>query len=110
MAQIKEYTHELNQEIRSISGGYELDTELRVPWGGRQVLCVLGNAKLDASCCGLWGCRYALIPGYVVEWKCGKRREGQFFSKVETIRDERTRQELTVLLQSKEGVSQVRFW
>jgi hypothetical protein len=110
MGTVKEYTHELNQEIRSISGGYKLDREIRIPWGGRELLCALGNARLDSSCCGTWGCRYALVPGYLLEWKTKKESTGKDVSRVEPVVDERTKQEITAFLQGTEAVTQVRFW
>jgi hypothetical protein len=52
---IREYTHELNREVRSISGGYELEREEKFDMHGKEVLYVVGNAVVDSSCCGVGG-------------------------------------------------------
>lgn len=106
----KEYTHELHREVRSISGGYTLEKEERISIGGKEILYVVGNALADSSCCGFWGCHYALVPGYVVNWKHTKNKDGIPISTVEVIVHEQVKREITKLLEEKEGVSQVRFW
>ena len=106
---IRVYTHELNKEIRSISGGYELEMEEILEMDGKEVLYVVGNAIVDSSCCGVGGCRYALVPGYVREFKTRQDEHGLWMSKVEPIVDRATRQEITRVLKEKEMVQQVQF-
>ena len=107
---VREYTHELNKEVRSISGGYTLEREGTIEVKGKEVLYAVGNGIVDSSCCGFWACRYAVVPGYVVEWKCKKDERGNPVSMVEAIEDEGLKRELTMVLKAKEGVSQVQFW
>jgi hypothetical protein len=107
---IKEYPHELGKEIRFISGGYTLEKEERITIGDKQVLYVVGNALVDSSCCGVWGCYYAVVPGYVLNWKHTKNEEGIYKSTVEAIADEQVKRKITKLLKEKEGVSQVQYW
>jgi hypothetical protein len=106
---VKEYTHELNKEIRSISGGYELDMEGKLEIHGEEILYVVGNAVVDSSCCGVGGCRYALVPGYVREFKTRQDEQGLWVSEVEPIVDRKTRQEITRILKEMEIVQQVQF-
>ena len=106
---IREYTHELNKEIRSISGGYELEMEGKLEIRGKEVLYVVGNAIVDSSCCGMGGCRYALVPGYVKKLKTRQDEQGLWISEVEPIIDNRTRQEITRVLMETEIVQQVQF-
>jgi len=106
----KEYTHELHREIRSISGGYTLEREETIEVDGKEVLYAVGNALADSSCCGFWGCRYALVPGYVVNWKYRENADGMPVSLVESLTDEGVKKELTKLLETDEGVTQVQFW
>ena len=106
---IREYTHELNKEIRSISGGYELDMEGKFEIDGKVVLYVVGNAIVDSSCCGVGGCRYALVPGYVKGFKKRKDEQGLWISEVEPIVDREIRQKITRVLKEKEIVQQVQF-
>jgi len=106
---IREYTHELNREVRSISGGYEFEKEGSLQIDGREVLYVVGNAVVDSSCCGAGGCRYALVPGYVKKFKTRQDEQGLWISEVEPIIDRAIRQEITRVLEEKEIVQQVQF-
>lgn len=106
----KEYAHELQVEYRSISGRYELEKEGKIRVDGKEVLYVVGNAIMDSSCCGPWGCRYALVPGYVVKWKYKKDDKGNPVSLVKTLINVDVSKELAQLLKAKEGAMQVQFW
>ncbi len=103
------YTHELKKRIQAISGWYELEEEGKLRIHGKEVLYVVGIAAVDSSCCGVWGCRYALVPGYILKFKSRKNEQGYWISEVEPIADEKTRQEMVRVLKEKEGVQQVRF-
>ncbi|MEJ2716728.1 MAG: hypothetical protein P8182_06245 [Deltaproteobacteria bacterium] len=105
-----DYTHDLKREVRAISGGYELDTEGKIEVDGREILYAVGNAVVDSSCCGSWGCRYALVPGYVLTWKYRENEEGIPVTRVARITDERVKEQVTKLIEAREQVTQVRFW
>ncbi len=105
----RDYTHELGTEVRSISGGYELEREETMEIAGRQVLYAVGNAVADSSCCGYWGCRYAVVPGYVVRWKYRLDVNGRSVSSVEPLSDPEVRQDITRFLERNEAVTQVQF-
>ena len=49
---------------------------------------MVGGAIVDTSCCGVGGCAYALVPGFVVDWKYRRNEGGLAVSRVEPIRDE----------------------
>ncbi len=104
------YSHELKKEVLSISGWYELEKEERITHGNREVLYVVGNAVVDSSCCGYGGCRYAIVPGYVLSWKSGTNENAVPTSQVEPIRDPDVQSALRNLLEQGEGVTQVQFW
>jgi hypothetical protein len=104
------YTHELNKEVLSISGWYELEKEERITHQGREILYVVGNAVVDSSCCGSGGCRYAVVPGYVLSWKSGTNENGLSTSQVEPVRAPEVQSEIRDLLEGREGVTQVQFW
>lgn len=106
----KEYSHELNREFQSISGKYVLEKELSIEVDGKVVLCVIGNAIVDSSCCGFGGCRYALVPGYVRRLKTRKNDSGLWVSEVEPVVNPESRKEITRLIKKKEWVNQVQFW
>ncbi|MFH1350611.1 MAG: hypothetical protein ABII26_06690 [Pseudomonadota bacterium] len=106
----REYTHELNKEVRSISGMYELEKEGTIEIDGKEVVYAVGNALLDSSCCGRFGCRYAVVPGFVVNWKYKKNDQETPVSTVEPITNEDFKKEISKILEANEWVNQVRFW
>ena len=106
----REYVHqELNQEITAIGGRYVLVKEARLPFGGREVLYLVGHGVVDTSCCGVGGCAYALVPGFILEWKYETNEGGLAVSRVEPMRDEATRKEVRRLIKERETVQQVKF-
>jgi len=106
----QEYVHRpLNQEVTAIGGHYLLVKEARLPFEGREVLYLVGHAAFDTTCCGVGGCAYGLVPGFVVSWKHRNSDQGLAVSGVEPIRDARTQQDLQRLLQKQELVHQVVF-
>ncbi|MBT3312194.1 MAG: hypothetical protein HN379_09390 [Desulfobacteraceae bacterium] len=107
---IKEYAHQLNIEVKSISGEYMLDKEEVVEYKGKKLLYGVGNAMVDSSCCGIYGCRYALVAGYVKSLKTRKNEHNMWISEVETITDKKTRNDIKQLIEKNDCVSQVNFW
>ena len=104
------YVHqELNREITAIGGHYVLMKEVRLPFRGREVLYLVGYGVVDASCCGAGGCAYALVPGFILEWKDGRSADGLPISRVEPIRDEAIQKEVRWLIREEETVQQVKF-
>jgi hypothetical protein len=105
-----EYTHELDEEVRTISGWYMLERDGIIEIDGKEILFAVGNAAVDSSCCGSWGCYYAVVPGYVVDWKYKKNDKGLAVSAVEPVRDDGAKQRISALLEHRERVDQVCFW
>jgi len=107
---IKEYAHQLNIKVKAISGEYMLDKEDVVEYKGKKLLYGVGNAMVDSSCCGVYGCRYALVAGYVKSLKIRKNEHNMWISEVETITDRETRNDIKQLIEKNDCVSQVNFW
>ena len=106
----QEYTHsELQKEVQSISGEYILDREEILTHERREVLYILGRATIDSSCCGVGGCGYAIVPGYVRKLKIRRNPDGLWVSEVEPILDEKSRHDIENLLKERELVQQVQF-
>jgi hypothetical protein len=106
----EKYVHqELNQEIIAIGGHYALVKEVRLLLGDRQVLYLVGYGVFDTTCCGVGGAAYALVPGFILDWKSETNEDGLAISHVEPIRDEVVRKEVQRLIQEQETVSEVRF-
>jgi hypothetical protein len=99
----------LNKAVRSISGHYILSQEKRLSYNGREVLYLIGCAVVDASCCGPGGCTYALVPGFVKQWKYRLTAENLSVTQVDPIRNKADQQELRRVIMEKEPVQQVDF-
>lgn len=107
---LHDYVHrELDEEVAAIGGRYFLTAEARLPFRHREVLYLLGWAVFDTTCCGAGGCSYALVPGFIVDWKTGRNEEGLDVSVVEPIRDRSMRDAVRILIENKESVQQVTF-
>ncbi len=107
---IKEYSHELGKEILSISGRYKLEKEEKIEHNGREILYVIGNAVIDSSCCGDGGCRYAVVPGFIVSWKSKTNEAGVQTSEVEPITEQILKERIRKIIEKNEWVNQVQFW
>ena len=106
---IRPYSHFLGEEVRSIAGGYTLEKEERLEMDGRTVLYVVGNASVDSSCCGVGGCRFANVPGYLEKERVERDENGCWVSLVEPITDPDIQKTIEAFLKKKELVQQVRF-
>ena len=107
---MKEYIHQTGEEVRAIGGGYELQSEDILELDGKKILYVLGYGVFDTSCCGVGGCRYALVPGLLHEYKASTTPDGHFVSQVQPVIDEELRGKISKQLLAKEAIQQVQFW
>ena len=99
----------LNKAVRTISGHYILSLEKRLPYNGREVLYLIGCAVVDSSCCGPGGCSYALVPGYIKDWKYKTDGADLCVSRVVPIRDADAQSQIRRMIMKKESVQQVDF-
>ena len=105
------YIHRpLGEEVRAIGGAYTLEKELRVPHAEREVLVVVGHAFIDSSCCGVAGCRYAFVPGYVQAWHDLRSEEGLPVTTVESIRDRAEQRAIEKAIRAHELIQSIEFW
>ena len=107
-----EYTHlELGQDYATgISGYYVPQQEVKLKYGSREVLYVIGQAVVDSSCCGTANCQYAMVPGYIIRWQPEMNKDGLPVSEVELISDKATRNNIRKIIKETEHVSQIEFW
>jgi hypothetical protein len=104
------YAHiPLDEEVTAIGGYYILEKEVRMPFRGEEVLYVIGMSLIDSSCCGVTGCKYAIVPGYILDWRSGSNADGLMTTEVQPILDKETRQEITGLIKESDLVQQVEF-
>jgi hypothetical protein len=99
----------LHQEITAIGGYYVLVKESQIPFEGRTLLYLVGHAAFETTCCGTGGCAYALVPGFVLQWKNEQDPDGLAISQVEPIRDGNMQERVRRALTDKEPVHQVLF-
>lgn len=109
---IIEYTHpELGEDIQGRAGFYTAAEELTMPYNGREVLYVVGSARLDRPCCGgacCWG--YLQVPGFLIKRSTSSRDTKLPVSQVEIIENENDRNRIRQALMDKHPGSQVEVW
>jgi len=104
------YEHQApGTEFQAISGHYVIEKEVRIPFNNREIFYTTGYAVVDSSCCGTGGCGYALVHGYIVNWKKEKNRDGFEISQMEAIRNDQLKKELQQIINQNENVTQVNF-
>ena len=105
-----EYTHPvINEEIASISGRYAFTKEGSLAYGDREILYLTGYSMTDSACCGMGGCVFTLVPGFMVRSRFKKADDGRDVSEVEPIKDEGLREEIAGLIRKSEPSTQVNF-
>ena len=105
------YIHRpIGVEVRAIGGGYTLEKEMKLPHADREVLVVLGHAFIDSSCCGVSGCRYAFVPGYLRGWRDHLSEEGLPASTVEPVCDRAEQRAIEGAVREKELIHSIEFW
>lgn len=107
---IKEFVHhKLGGEVRAVGGEYTMIRETRIALDGRELLYLVGYALFDTSCCGVGGCGYAVVPGFIRDWKTKQTPTGEAVSLVEPIENSDVRKEITEIIIRREMVQQVQF-
>lgn len=103
------FTHpELGHEIESIAGVYAYTEEKIIQVAGRDVLYFIGYSVTNKSCCGVGGCMFATVAGFVERYAIQKD-EGKIISQIEPVTDDSTRYHIEKLLKAQ-GVMQVNFF
>jgi hypothetical protein len=109
---IIEYTHpELGEDIQGRAGFYTAVEELTMSYHGREVLYVMGTARLERPCCGgacCWG--YIQVPGFLVRRHTRSKGGTSPISEVEIIENENDRSQIRQALMEKHPGTQVEIW
>jgi len=106
---LQDYVHdELNREVTAIGGHYVFIKEVLLPFRGEEVLYRVGYGVVDNSCCGIGGCAYTLVVGFIRRWHKGIQ-EGLPVSEIESIRDSKIQNTLRHIIEQKEKTLQVTF-
>ena len=105
-----DFTHpNLHQEIQAIGGHYVFAKEMKLTFGQEEVLVLIGIGVIDRSCCGIGGCIYALVPGFIRKWQYKTSKAGLPISQIEPIQDKKAQDEIRTLIEKSESVGQVKF-
>ena len=104
------FTHPvLNDPVTAIGGTYVLTGEQKVGYQGEQLLVFSGHAVFDTTCCGVGGCAYALVPGFIDSYRCGQDAAGRWLSRVRPIEDAQIRKTVTPVICAQTSALQVQF-
>ena len=93
--------------VTGIAGTYTPEKEVRLPYNGREVLYVVGEATLASSCCGVGNWVYVAVPGYVLQWH-GSNDDGGPVSEVEAV-GAAEREEIRKIIELKESTDRIDF-
>lgn len=105
------YTHlEADKDIDTPTGRYKPGEEKRLNIDGREILYIVMEAVVDASCCGIADFTSALVPGYVVTLDPGDKETETKIFEVEPISNRSARKKIRKILEETENVAQVEFW
>ena len=108
---MNKYTHlKLNEDVNCIAGYYTPSKEVRLNYNSREVLYVVGQAVIDAACCGVGSWGYAIVPGYILNWQNESNEADLPVSEIEPVSDEKTRNNIRQIIQTNETISQIEFW
>jgi hypothetical protein len=99
----------LGRQVTAIGGHYVFVRERRLPYLGREIWYLIGYAVVDTSCCGMGGCAYWLVQGFILRWKYKKNDRELPVSRVEPIRDVRLQKDIRRLIQTRDKILQITF-
>lgn len=106
-----EFTHPaLGEEIRSLAGYYVPREEQVMPYNGKEILLLLGDACIDSSCCGCASWSYIQVPGFLVKKQASGKAGQPRISEVDTIEDKAVKEKLIQSLAEKFPGARVEVW
>jgi hypothetical protein len=101
--------HPLGTEVTAIGGYYTLVKEGRLGHRDRELFYLVGHAAFETSCCGVGGCAYAIVPGYIVTWKSHSNPEGLPISRVTPVEEPSDQETIRQHLLASEWIHHVIF-
>ena len=102
--QLQDFSHPvLNEQVTAIGGSYFILKEVRLPFDGEDLLYLVGTAIFDTTCCGTGGCAYALVPGFIRQWRYKTDKNGRPVSGVRPVLEERKRKKIREMIFKQES-------
>ena len=80
-----------------------------LPCDGREVIYILGQVSVEASCCGQGNWRYIQVPGFSVR-KHASEGTAKPVSEVDTVEDEAIRRDVVRELTARYPDAQIEMW
>jgi hypothetical protein len=113
-ANVMEYTHlPLGKDVPAFAGYYIPEKEVRIPFHAREILYIIGQVVVEATChegtCTVGSDHYAMVPGYILKWQYRKNEDGLPVSKIEMITNYKTRKEIEHIIQEREAATRIEF-
>ena len=81
-----------------------------LPYNEREVIYILGQACIEASCCGAANWSYIQVPGFFVRKHIRGGGSTLPVSEIETIQDEEDRNTIRQSLTKKHPGAQIEIW
>jgi len=107
---ILKYEHgPLNESIVAIGGSFQITEEKRFIHRDKEILYLLALAHVDNACCGSWGCGYALVKGYIKNWKLKEIEDDYAVTEFVPVEDPDEKEAIRKRIMSEEMVQQVVF-
>lgn len=107
---IKEFTHpELGKEVQALAGFYTPIEQNVMQYNERQVLYITGSICIDSSCCGGGNWNYIQVPGFLIKENIQNAEDSPITSEIDTIQDERERNDIRRLLSGKYPGARIEF-
>jgi hypothetical protein len=103
------FTHPvLFEKVTAIGGHYSFVKEGTLSLKDRKILYFVGLGSVDTSCCGVGGCIYAYVPGYIIEDEITYNESGDRISEIAAV-EINDRPDVADILKLSENVTQVIF-
>jgi len=109
MARTVYVREDFGDEVAAPSGYYQPLEEAFVDYNGKRLLCIVGTACIEASCCGIGSWLYLRVEGYVVDNDSSQSQSGGTCQEIETIEDDGEKRAITKLLLDKHPGARIEF-
>jgi hypothetical protein len=103
------FTHPvLFEKVTAIGGHYSFIKEGTLCLKDKKVLYFVGFGSVETSCCGVGGCIYAYVPGYIINSEIKYSESGNMISEIAAVEMD-LRPDVADILKLSENVTQVIF-
>ena len=107
-----EYTHTpLDETVEFVAGSYQIESEHKLLYEGREILYLMGSTSELCGCCGSCdSIRFITVPGFIMAWKSRSNDAGLPVTDIEPVTDEKSRIDIKKTLEREHDVLNIQFW